>query len=91
MAVPAHTLTLILSPEDLEAAIRRAVEPLRLEIERLKGEKIPELVSLEEAARRIGVSKRTVQRWVKERRDGLEEEWVGGARMVRLPPGFRAG
>lgn len=67
----------------VEDAVRRAVEPLRSEIERLRGGSGVVLVSLPEAARRLGVDLRTVQRRAKDGR--LEVEIVGGERMARLP------
>ncbi len=67
----------------VEAAVRRAVEPLRVELERLRGGDGTVLVSLPEAARRLGVDLRTIQRRAKDGR--LEVVLVGGERMARLP------
>lgn len=78
----------LLTDEQLEAVIRRALEPLRLELEKLRGQQ-PTLVGFPEAARRLGVSLRAVQKWAKDGR--LEVEQVGGVRMVRLPSGACAG
>jgi ActR/RegA family two-component response regulator len=85
MAATAPLLTIVLSPDELREQIRAALEPLRVELERLRGEHRPVLVTLDEAARRLGRDRRTIQRWLKQRKDGIEEEWVGGVRMVRLP------
>lgn len=68
-------------------AIRAEVAPLRLELERLRGDRAT-LVTLPEAARRLGVTLRAVQRWAKDGR--LEVVQVGGVRMVRLPEGAAA-
>lgn len=75
--------------ETVEAAVRRALAPLQAEIERLRGERTAELVTPEEAARRLGRTPRTVQRWMRDGR--LEVECVAGARLVRLPPGLSKG
>lgn len=70
--------------ETVEAAVRRAVEPLRVELERLRGSNDGGvLVSYPEAALRLGISLRSVQQRVKDGR--LSVEMVGGERMVRLP------
>lgn len=69
-------------------AVREAVEPLRLEVERLRGDRAT-LVPFPEAARRLGVSLRAVQKWAKDGR--LEVVPVGGLRMIRLPDGTRDG
>lgn len=71
--------------EAVREAIRKELEPLRLELEKLRGDRAT-LVPLPEAARRLGVTLRAVQRWVKDGR--LEVIQVGGARMVRLPDGL---
>ena len=49
----------------VEQAVRRAVEPLRLQLEKLRAEQQAEAVSVKEAARRLGVSARTIQRMIK--------------------------
>lgn len=69
--------------QTIEAAVERAIAPLRLELERLRGGDGTVLVPLPEAARRLGVDLRTVQRRAKDGR--LEVEMVGGERMARLP------
>lgn len=73
--------------ESVEQAVRRAIEPLRLELERLRSANGPELVPLPEAARRLGITLRAVQQRAKDGR--LTVEMVGGERMVRLPAGVR--
>ncbi len=75
----------LLTRDDLEK-LRDEVAELRLTIERLGGSNSPTLVSLPEAARRLGVTLRAVQRWAKDGR--LEVVPVGGARLVRLPAGL---
>lgn len=77
-------MAIVMTPEELDARIDRALEPLRLEIERLRGVAGPELVTTAEAARRLGVTARAVQRWAKDGR--VETEFVGGVRLVRLKP-----
>jgi excisionase family DNA binding protein len=79
----------VMTLEDSEAAIDRKLEPLRLELERLRSASAPALVPLLEAARRLGVTLRAVQRWARDGR--LPVEIVGGVRMVRLPAGLSAG
>jgi excisionase family DNA binding protein len=69
-------------------AVRAEVEPVRLELERLRSSSAPPLVSIKEAARTLGVSKRTVERWVRTSR--VEVVRVGSVVRVRLPPGVRA-
>lgn len=86
MAAPA-SLEQILADAILER-IRPELERLRVEIERLRGDRAT-LVALPEAARRLGVDVRTVQRWAKDGRLKVEE--VGGKRMVRLPDGLGGG
>ncbi len=72
----------ILSSEELEQLVARAVEPLRAELAKLRADQKAELVTPGEAARRLGVSVRTVQRLVA--RGELASAKVGGARRVRL-------
>lgn len=66
----------------VEQAVRRAVEPLRQELERLRAEQHAEAVSVPDAARRLGVSTRTIQRMI--RRGELPSIRVGGARRVHI-------
>jgi excisionase family DNA binding protein len=73
----------MLSDEELEARIRAAVEPLRAEVERLRAG-APGPISQDDAAQRLGVSRRAVQRWLADGR--LELVRVAGVRMVRWPP-----
>jgi excisionase family DNA binding protein len=80
--VPPPAAIAVISPEDLEQLVRRAVEPLRQEIAQLRAERQAEVISMAEAARRLGVSARTVQRMVA--RGELPSVKVGAARRVRL-------
>jgi excisionase family DNA binding protein len=66
----------------VEQAVRRAVEPLRQELEKLRAEQHAEAISVTEAARRLGVSARTIQRMI--RRGELPSVRVGGARRVQI-------
>lgn len=59
------TALAVLTPEELEALVARAVEPLRQELAALARARRDEPVSLEEAARHFGVSVRTMRRKVK--------------------------
>jgi excisionase family DNA binding protein len=77
------------SAEDIAAIVRREVEPLRLELARLSGNQGGDLLTLPDAARRLGVTSRTVQRWAKE--GSLEVVRIGGSRRVRLPSGAATG
>jgi excisionase family DNA binding protein len=79
------TVALVLTPEQLEEAIARAVEPLRVEIERLRSERSRDPVPIPEAARRLGVSVRSVNRWI--RSGDLKVVQIGGLRRVLLPDG----
>jgi excisionase family DNA binding protein len=72
---------------DLVAAeVARGVEPLRRDLERLRAELAGAdgMVTQDEAARRLGVTRRAVQRWLRDGR--LEAVPAGGVRMVRWPP-----
>jgi len=72
--------------DEIRAIVQEAVAPLRLELERLRSDsERSTLVSLPQAARRLGVTLRAVQRWAKDGR--LDIVPVGGLRMVRLPNG----
>jgi excisionase family DNA binding protein len=73
-----------LTPDDL-APLVEELRRLRVEVERLQGGPAGELLPLPEAARRLGKSLRTVERWAKEGR--IEVVPVGAARLVRLPAG----
>ncbi len=66
----------------VEQAARRAVEPLRQELEKLRAEQHAEAIPVTEAARRLGVSTRTIQRMI--RRGELPSVRVGGARRVQI-------
>lgn len=70
----------------VEAAVGRAVEPLRVELARIRqhrAEQDEAPVTMREAARRLGVSLRTVERRVA--CGDLESVQTGRARRVRLP------
>ena len=64
------------------AAVRAEVEPLRAELAALRAERAEEGVSIDEAARRLNLSSRTVRRRLK---DGtLSAVQIGGVRRVLL-------
>jgi excisionase family DNA binding protein len=77
------TTAVVLTNEDLERLISKALEPLRLEIERLRAERTSDPVPVPEAARRLGVSTRSVQRWIKA--NELQSVHIGGRQYVVLP------
>jgi excisionase family DNA binding protein len=68
----------------IERKIREAVEPLRQDIERLRAGASDGFVKQDEAARRLGVGRRTVQRYLQDGR--LEAVPVGSRKLVRWPP-----
>jgi excisionase family DNA binding protein len=71
----------VLTEDQLERLVGRAIEPLRREFEELRRHHQEGAITLEEAARELHVSRRTVQRWVK---DGLlQSVAVGRIRRVR--------
>ena len=73
----------LLPEEELEALIRRALEPLRAEVQRLQADRSRDPVPIPDAARRLGVTVRSVNRWI---RDGkLKTVPMGGLRFVLLP------
>ena len=73
----------VLSPEQLEELVRRAVEPLRAEVASLRAAlPPPALVTLEEAARLAGVSPATMRRRVK----AGEVPAIRVGRSVRIDP-----
>jgi excisionase family DNA binding protein len=78
----------VVSPEELEArvaaAVGRAVAPLVAELARLRAERDETPVTMREAARRLGVSLRTVERRVAA--GEIESVQTGRARRVVLPP-----
>lgn len=76
----------VLTAEQLREVVREAVEPLRLELERIRSGDACVLVPYAETARRLGISLRSVQRRVKDGR--IEVVEVGGERMCRLPAGL---
>jgi excisionase family DNA binding protein len=70
--------------EAVRGVVAEAVEPLRLEVARLRGElaAAPRLVTTEEAVATLGVSRSTVQRMVK---TGLiPSSRVNGARRLDI-------
>ncbi len=72
----------LLTDEQLQALLERALQPLRDELAKLRAAVEAEGVSVPEAARRLGVSERTVKRRI---RDGtLPSLRFGGARRVLL-------
>jgi len=73
----------VMSAEELERTVSRALAPLRLELERLRADRSSDPVSIPEAARRLGVTARTVQRWIKA--GELKALQIGGTRRVVLP------
>lgn len=85
----ARALLVTMTQDDLRAEIRAAIEPLRLELERLRSGDGAVLVSLPEAARRLGITLRSVQKRAKDGR--LQVEIVGGERMARLPASLGQG
>jgi len=72
----------VLTEEQLRELLGRAVEPLLREIAELKAAQRAEAVTIAEAARRLSVSTRTIQRRV---RDGsLPSILVGHSRRIPL-------
>jgi excisionase family DNA binding protein len=72
----------------VRAAVRAELVPLRAALERLEVERRRDPVSIPEAARRLGVTVRSVNRWI---RDGsLKVVPIGGLRYVVLPSGEEA-
>jgi mannosyltransferase OCH1-like enzyme len=84
MAVPARQLVGEVLAAALEEMVEARVAPLRLELERMRAAAAPGPVPLEEAARRLGVTTREIQRRLKDGR--LTPAFVGGSRMVAWPP-----
>ena len=77
----------VISAEELEArlsaAVARALEPVRAELQRLRTERSAAPVTMREAARRLGVSLRTVERRV--RAGELQAKRTGRAVRVIRP------
>ena len=74
----------LVTSEELQALLERALEPLRAELARLRAQVEAEGVSVPEAAKRLGICERTVKRRI---RDGtLPSTRIGGARRVLLAP-----
>lgn len=72
----------VLTEEQLRELLGRAVEPLLRELAELKAAQRAEAVTIAEAARRLSVSTRTIQRRV---RDGsLPSILVGHSRRIQL-------
>ena len=74
----------VLTEEQLEHLVERAVERAVARVGR-PAPASEELLTLPEAARRLGVSPRTVQRWVA--MGQMDAIRVGASRRVRLPAG----
>lgn len=72
--------------EAVRDAVRAEVAPLRAELERLRGGEATVIVPFPEAARRLGLSLRSVQQRAKDGRIAVVD--VGGERMARLPAGL---
>lgn len=66
----------------VKQAVREAVAPLTEELQRLRASQEEEGVTLDDAARRLKVSRRTVQRWIKS--GDLPGVKVGNAIRVKL-------
>lgn len=73
---------LVLTEEEVRALVREEVAPLRRELERLRAGAETQITQ-HEAARRLNVTKRAVERFLK---DGRLELAPGPVRMVRWPP-----
>jgi excisionase family DNA binding protein len=72
---------ILLTADELRAVVAEAVEPLRRELVALRRERDDQAVTIAEAARRLGVSARTIQRQVAS--GALPSIRVG--RAVRIP------
>jgi excisionase family DNA binding protein len=83
MAATAHSLEDLLD-QRIAVAVERAVAPLRQELERLRSSN-DSAVTIPEAARRLEVTTRAVQRWIRDGRLELAPP-AGGVRMVIWPP-----
>ncbi len=81
-------VAVVITQEELDARIRDRVEqlvaPLRAELERLRAG-ADGVVTIPEAARRLGVTVRAVQRWLKDGRLQAAPP-AGSVRMVVWPP-----
>lgn len=75
----------VLTEEQLEQLVARAMEPIRAELAQLRGQQGGELLTLPDAAVRLKRSLRTVERWAKAGQ--LQVVPIGGSRYVRLPTG----
>lgn len=71
--------------ETVAAAVARAIEPLRVNLERVLAAQGPQLLTIPEFAERVRRSVRTVERWIKE--GTVDAVRVGEVWMVRLPAG----
>jgi excisionase family DNA binding protein len=72
----------VLDSEELAALIRRELEPLARQLAELRRHAEDEAVTVQEAARRLRVTRRTIERRI---RDGsLPSVKVGGSRRVPL-------
>ena len=70
------------SAEEIRAIVAEAVAPLREEIARLVAQQSPEGMSVAEAAKRMGVSERTIKRGVKD--ESIPSTKVRGRRVILL-------
>lgn len=70
--------------ELVSSLVEERIAPLRAELERLRAFADTGPITIPEASRRLGVSVRCVQRWLRDGR--LEAVPVGGVRLVRWPP-----
>jgi excisionase family DNA binding protein len=84
VAVPARQLVGEVLAAALEEMVEARVAPLRLELEKMRAAAAPGPVTTDEAARRLGVTVREVQRRLKDGR--LTPAFAGGNRMVAWPP-----
>jgi excisionase family DNA binding protein len=68
----------------IERKVREAVAPLRADLERLRAGASDGFVTQDEAARRLGLRRRSIQRYLQDGR--LEAVVIGSRKMVRWPP-----
>jgi excisionase family DNA binding protein len=76
--VPASVPTL----DEVRQAVAEAIEPLRRELAAMRRDGQAQVVSIAEAARRLGVSRRTIERKIAQRE--LSSVTIGRSRRVRL-------
>ncbi len=70
--------------EDVRRIVRDELERVLADLRAVAAPAGDPQITIPEAARRLGVTTRAVQRWLKDGR--LELVPVGGVRMVRWPP-----